>query len=74
MRTAQTEKEGLPHGCFPVCWVHRFISISSLEFTSMESANLGIIEFRVKRLPRDALVRQFSNIFLSQLLSILKNS
>ena len=50
------------------------MSILSMELTSMEPANLGIMGFRVKSLLRDALMKQFSTFWLSQLLSILKNS
>lgn len=72
MRVAQTEKDG--HRSFLIFWVHRFMSILSMELTSMETANLGIMGFRVKSLLRDALMKQFSTFWLSQLLSILKNS
>ena len=57
-----------------IFWVRRFMSILSMELTSMEPANLGIMGFRVKSLLRDALMKQFSTFWLSQLLSILKNS
>ena len=72
MRVAQTEKYG--HRSFLIFWVRRFMSILSMELTSMEPANLGIMGFRVKSLLRDALMKQFSTFWLSQLLSILKNS
>lgn len=74
MRAAQTEKDGLSHRSFLIFWVHRFMSILSMELTSMEPANLGITGFRVKSLLRCALMKQFSTFWLSQLLSILKNS
>ena len=57
-----------------IFWVRRFMSILSMELTSMEPANRGIMGFRVKSLLRDALMKQFSTFWLSQLLSILKNS
>ena len=72
MRTAQTEKDGMSHKSFLIIWVHRFMSILSMKLTSMEPANLGIMGFSVKRLLRDALMKQFSIFWLS-FLKIIKD-